>query len=311
MDADQQEQAAFERSFAETAGIEIPASTAASTDAAAEVVTEPAGAEAAAPEASDAPQGNATTEAEQQTQGTEPATAQAQEQDDDPVVFEGFKRSEVRRLLGNAAEVETLKRQLDKAHGHIGDLNRRVQQTQTAVPAAAPATNGASPELQQKLQQFEEDYPEVAEYMRLMGVSPQSKPSGAPPADAQQPVATGEAPAAQAGYDPLTVELAVMDRTHAGWREKIQSQDFKLWLGAQGEEVQQAYDTADTADGLSAVIGQYDQWATARQAASEKASKGQQRLQKATTPSGNSPRPQAAPTEMEAMEAAFKRTLGL
>ena len=81
-------------------------------------------------------------------------------------MLDGLKRSELRRLLGNAADVETLKRQIDKAHGHIGELNRRFQQTQAAAPRAA-----AAQELPPDLQQFEADYPEVAQYVRALGRS--------------------------------------------------------------------------------------------------------------------------------------------
>lgn len=102
-----------------------------------------------------------------------------------------------------------------------------------------------------------------------------------------------------------------MDRMHKGWREKLATSDFSTWLASQGEQVRQEYDTAQTADAMASVLGKFDQWASARTAAADKAAKGQQRLQRSMTPSGNAPRPQGAPTEKEAMEAAFKRTLGL
>lgn len=65
-----------------------------------------------------------------------------------------------------------------------------------------------------------------------------------------------------------------------------------------------------TADGMGSLLGKYDQWATARTAAADKAAKGQQRLRAAVTPSGNAPRPQAAPTEEEEFLAAFQATMG-
>jgi len=300
MDEQQQEQAAFERSFAETAGIELPAAAPAQPVAEAPAA-DPAPAESAAPVANEP----AAAPAAPAGEGESPSTPVPE---DDPVVFEGFKRSEVQRLLASASEVDGLKLQLRRANGKIGELNSRLQSPPTP-PAAAPAPT-AAPELPAELQQFEEDYPDVAKYVQARFGTAQPQPAAAPPAEAHQPVATGNA-ATAAEHDPANFELAVMDRVHSGWREKVQSQEFGLWLASQGEQVQQAYQTADTADGLGAVIGQYDQWATARQAATDKAAKSQQRLAKATTPSGNAPRPQAAPTEMDAMEAAFKRTLGL
>ena len=195
--------------------------------------------------------------------------------------------------------METLKRQIDKAHGHIGELNRRFQQA-----AQAPAAKAQAQELPEDIKRFEEDFPEVAQYVRALGITP-PQPQAAPPADVQQP-AYADAQPAQAGIDPLEIELAVMDRMHKGWREKISTQDFNLWIGAQEPQVRQVFDTAQTADELASVLGRYDQWANARIAAADRSAKGQQRLQRALTPSGNAPLPQSAPTELDAFRAALR-----
>lgn len=279
MDAQQQELAAFESSIAEAAGAEPTTTDADDAPAVESQPTEAAGKESG--------------------EGNPDQKEKPKAEDEDPVLLDGLKRSELRRLLGNAADVETLKRQIDKAHGHIGELNRRFQQTQAAAPRAA-----AAQELPPDLQQFEADYPEVAQYVRALGITPQQRQE-APPADVQQP-AHADAQPAQAGPDPLAIEMVVMDRMHKGWREKLATQEFSMWLASQGDQVRQAYDTAQTADAMASVLGQYDQWAGARTAAADKAAKGQQRLQRSMTPSGNAPRPQGAPTELEAFEAALK-----
>ncbi len=296
-----QEEADFHRAFAETSGTELPASTAAPIGAA----TVQGGKEAVTQEASEQQQEEATAAAgaEGQPAQQQPATTE----EDDPVEFAGFKRSELRRLLGNAAEVDAIKRQLDKAHGSIGDLLRKSQQPAPAAPAApAPA---AAPELPPELKQLEQDYPDVVQLVRHM-VAGQQPRQEAPPAEAQQPVATGEAPQEQAGPDPMALEMAVLDRMHTGWREKISSQEFNLWLNAQGEQVQQEFAKEATADGMGSLLGKYDAWAAARATAADKAAKGQARLKAAVTPSGNAPRPQAAPTEEEEFLAAFQATMG-
>ncbi|MBO9679557.1 MAG: hypothetical protein J7556_15045 [Acidovorax sp.] len=308
-----QERTAFEQSFAETAGIPQPAApTAPSTEGTAgagEAVVPGASTEAAAHEAGDGTTGALT---ETEAKAGQDAKQSADGQEDDPVILDGLKRSELHRLLSSAADVPNLRKQLDKAHGNIGDLNRKLQQ-QAQAPAAAPAVPAAV-ELPPELKKFEEDYPEVAQYVRALGVTPQQKQQEAPLADQQVPASAGTAAAASAadpaGHDPVALELAVMDRMHKGWREKVQSQDFNLWLASQGDEAQKAFDSAQTADDLVSVIGQFDQWATARTVAADKSAKGQQRLARATTPSGNAPRPQSAPTEAEAFAAAFKATMG-
>lgn len=303
-----QEQAAFEQALAGVSGQQQTAAPAAAPVAAAEVAQTPATtqeaaapAEAAAGAANGAPE---ESEAKQAEGGDQPASTPAAAEDD-PEVFEGFKRSELRRLLGNAAEVENVKRQLDKANGKIGELNRKLQQAPAPAPAAAPVPTTA-PELPPELKQFEEDYPEVAAYVKALGITPQQPRREAPPAEPQQPAAAGVEVAAQAGPDPMAIELAVMDRMHKGWREKLASQDFNLWLASQQADTQQAFHAAATADSLADVIGKYDQWSAARVAAANKVAKGQQRLQAAVTPSGNASRPQAALTEQEAFEAALK-----
>ena len=294
MDAQQQELAAFESSIAEAIGGEQPTTGADDALAVESHETEQVE-ESAQPEATEQPETPEPGEAEPENKGD------AKTEDEDPVLLDGLKRSELRRLLGNAADVETLKRQIDKAHGHIGELNRRLQQTPAPAATRAPAVQELSPELKQ----FEADYPEVAQYVRALGITPQQRQEEAPPADVQQTAQAGAHPA-QAGYDPLAIEMAVMDRMHKGWREKLATPDFSTWLASQGEQVRQEYDTAQTADAMASVLGKFDQWASARTAAADKAAKGQQRLQRSMTPSGNAPRPQGAPTEMEAFEAALK-----
>lgn len=302
MDENQQEQAAFEQSFASITGTEVPAPAAPVAEAA--PAPAPA-AETVAPEASTAPAGEpaAAPAPEGQPAPQEPAAAE-----DDPEVLDGFKRSEVRRLLASAAEVETLKQQLRKANGKIGELNSRIQPP-AAASVVAP-TPPVAPALPPGLQQFEQDFPEIAEYVRAFGTSPQQQTQATPPTEMQQPVATAVAQPVPAELNPTDIELAVMDRMHKGWRDTVQSQDFNLWLAAQGEPVQTSFASADTADGLSAVLGQYGQWTTAKQASAVKAAKGQQRLANAVTPAGNAPKPQAAPTEQDAFEAAFAATMG-
>lgn len=303
MDENQQEQAAFEQSFASVTGTEVPAPAA----PVAEAAPAPAPvAEPAAPEAGTALAGEpaATPAPEGQAAPQVPADAE-----DDPEVLDGFKRSEVRRLLASAAEVEPLKQQLRKANGKIGELNSRMQNPAVAPPAAAP-TPPAAPELPPGLQQFEQDFPEIAEYVRAKGATTQQQTQATPPTDVQQPVATAVAQPVRAELDPVALELAVMDRMHKGWRDTVQSQDFALWLAAQDQQVQASVAAEETADGLSAVLGQYGQWAAARQAAATRAAKGQQRLANAVTPAGNAPKPQVAPTEQDAFEAAFAATMG-
>lgn len=304
MNVDQQaEQAAFEQGFAEASGQPAPAAPAA------EVVAEPQGqvdpdAQAATAQAQEPQQSEATNPDGAAAPAGEGATTA---EDDDPLVLDGFKRSEVKRLLAEATKVQDLAQQLRKAQGKIGELNSRLQSSPTPAPAATPTPHAS--ELPAELKRFEQDFPEIAEYAKALIQLQQPVAQTAPPVQVQQTVATDAAPA-KAELDPVDIELMVMDRMHAGWREKVNGQDFGLWLAAQDAAVQTAFNTADTADALAGVIGQFDQWTAAKAAQAQKAQKGQQRLQAAVTPQGNAPKPQAALTEEQAFEAGFNSVMG-
>ncbi|MDD3016785.1 MAG: hypothetical protein PHE74_00075 [Comamonas sp.] len=300
----QAENEAFEQGFAQASGQPIPASEATAADAGVDTATEGA-----------QPDASVTTEAvdDQPDASNQPDGAQApagqgssNDPEDDPVVLDGFKRSEVKRLLEQASKVPDLELQLRKAHGKIGDLGSKLQTP--PVQQAAPV-HTAAPELPPELVQFEQDFPEFAAYAKALFQAQQPAAQAAPPAQEGQTVATAAAPAS-AELDPVAIELAVMDRMHSGWREKVTGQEFGLWLAAQGQEVQSAFAAADTAQAMAAVIDQFDQWGAAKAAQAQKHVKGKQRLAAAVTPQGNAPQPQAALTEEQAFEMGFNTVMG-
>ena len=300
----QAERAAFEQGFAQASGQPAPAPAAPAAEARATSQTEQAPAAQTTEQSGEAP-GTASTTAE--GAAAPPADAGPAE-GEDPVVFGGYKRSELERLVEQAGKVTDLAQQLRKAQGKIGELNSKLQ-TQAPAQTTAPTQQKVVPELPPELVQFEQDFPEFATYAKAVIAAQQQPTPAAPPAQVQQTVATVAAPAS-AELDPVAIELAVMDRMHTGWREKVQGPEFNSWLAAQTEAVQTAFGEADTADELAAVIGQFDQWSSAKQAQAQKQQKGQQRLAAAVTPQGNAPKPQAAPTETDDFHAGFQSVMG-
>ena len=301
----QAENAAFEQGFAQASGQPSPTPAAPAADA-----VEAVAQDGAAPAADHAAEGGSQPEASNhQPEGAQVPEGQdgGNDLEDDPVVLDGFKRSEVKRLLEQASKVTDLEQQLRKAHGKIGELNTRIQPKAPAQPAAPAHT--AAPEFPQELKQFEQDFPEFATYAKALLQAQQPAAQAAPPAQEEQTVATAASPAS-AELDPVVIELAVMDRMHSGWREKVAGQEFSLWLAAQGQEVQSAFAAADTAQAMAAVIGQFDQWEAAKAAQAQKHAKGKQRLAAAVTPQGNAPQPQAALTEDQAFEMGFNAIMG-
>ena len=301
----QAEDAAFEQGFAQASGQPSPTPAAPAADA-----VEAVAQNGAAPAADLTKEGANQPEASNhQPEGAKVPEGQegGNDLEDDPVVLDGFKRSEVKRLLEQASKVTDLEQQLRKAHGKIGELNTRIQPKAPAQPAAPAHT--AAPEFPQELKQFEQDFPEFATYAKALLQAQQPAAQAAPPAQEEQTVATAASPAS-AELDPVVIELAVMDRMHSGWREKVAGQEFSLWLAAQGQEVQSAFAAADTAQAMAAVIGQFDQWEAAKAAQAQKHAKGKQRLAAAVTPQGNAPQPQAALTEDQAFEMGFNAIMG-
>ena len=301
----QAENDAFEQGFAQASGQPSPTPAAPAADA-----VEAVAQDGAAPAADHTEEGvNQPEASNHQPEGAQVPEGQegGNDLEDDPVVLDGFKRSEVKRLLEQASKVTDLEQQLRKAHGKIGELNTRIQPKAPAQPAAPAHT--AAPELPQELKQFEQDFPEFATYAKALLQAQQPAAQAAPPAQEEQTVATAASPAS-AELDPVVIELAVMDRMHSGWREKVAGQEFSLWLAAQGQEVQSAFAAADTAQAMAAVIGQFDQWEAAKAAQAQKHAKGKQRLAAAVTPQGNAPQPQAALTEDQAFEMGFNAIMG-
>ena len=301
----QAEDEAFEQGFAQASGQPSPTPAAPAAD-----VVEDVAQDGAAPAADHTEEGANQPEASNhQPEGAQVPEGQegGNDLEDDPVVLDGFKRSEVKRLLEQASKVTDLEQQLRKAHGKIGELNTRIQPKAPAQPAAPAHT--AAPEFPQELKQFEQDFPEFATYAKALLQAQQPAAQAAPPAQEEQTVATAASPAS-AELDPVVIELAVMDRMHSGWREKVTGQEFSLWLAAQGQEVQSAFAAADTAQAMAAVIDQFDQWGAAKAAQAQKHAKGKQRLAAAVTPQGNAPQPQAALTEEQAFEMGFNAIMG-
>ena len=301
----QAENEAFEQGFAQASGQPSPTPAAPAAD-----VVEDVAQDGAAPAADRTAKGANQPEASNhQPEGAQVPEGQegGNDLEDDPVVLDGFKRSEVKRLLEQASKVTDLEQQLRKAHGKIGELNTRIQPKAPAQPAAPAHT--AAPEFPQELKQFEQDFPEFATYAKALLQAQQPAAQAAPPAQEEQTVATA-ANHGQAELDPVVIELAVMDRMHSGWREKVEGQELSLWLAAQGQEVQSAFAAADTAQAMAAVIGQFDQWEAAKAAQAQKHAKGKQRLAAAVTPQGNAPQPQAALTEDQAFEMGFNAIMG-
>lgn len=242
------------------------------------------------------PVAEAQPEPEQQTeqkpeQAEQPAES-AETPKEEPQRFAGFTEDELKNLLARAAKVDELEAGLRKAHGKIGELNGKLQEV---AKAPAPAQQPKSEQID--LSHVEEDYPDIAAWVRSqLG---QKEPEKEIPQQAQPEMQ----PEANGGASAEMIQLALMDHLHKGWREKVQSQEFALWLAASGDDVRNAYQTAATAEALGGIVSNYDAWQARKGQRSQSAN---QRLEQAMTPQGSAGKPKTAPTPEDAFQAGFK-----
>lgn len=223
-----------------------------------------------------------TVEAEQAPEPLEEAGEQP--------VFAGFTESELKSLLARAAKVDELEAQVRKAHGKIGELNGTMQEFRKA-PTQTPSVKVPAPE---EYSHVESDYADIAAYVNAR--------VGAVESRIQE-----QAPQQQAAEPAPNMQLELMDHLHEGWREKIGSQDFKLWITTQPDDVRETFESTQKAKELSAVIGKFDAWAGGRDT---RQTKSKQRLEQALTPTGTPGKPKTAPSAEDAFLEGFKSIMG-
>ena len=233
--------------------------------------------------------------------------AKSEEVDTDPVVFGGLRESQVKNLLERAARVDAIEEQLRKAHGKIGELNgSMIELRQTRQQPAAKQQQNDNELLDDSFfEALAADYPELPatieqkaqrmaqEILEQQGYTQQ-------PQEQQY-----QQPAQSASPDPYEIQkaigIAVMDATHNGWRETVQSQDFQLWLATQPERARTAYENTVDPSELWGIINGFN----SHSAAIGKTTRNRQRLDAAIVPDARSGKVSHAMTEEEAMIAAF------
>lgn len=216
--------------------------------------------------------------------GATPKAAAVPAVDDQPRIA-GLTETEVRTLLGRVPELE---QSLRKVNGKLGEYGSVIQELRKA-----PAQPALTPE---RIQEIEAANPDLAAYVNARMPTSQEPASGEAPQ--HQPLPSQQ--------PDLQAEL--MDHFHEGWREKIGSQDFHLWLAAQPDDVRNTFNSTEKAKELSAVISKFDAWGTAKQTQQAKSSA---RLQNSLTPTGTPGKAKTALSDNDAFEAGFKSVRGL
>ena len=232
--------------------------------------------------------------------------AKSDEVDTDPVVFGGLRESQVKALLERAARVDAIEEQLRKAHGKIGELNgSMIELRQTRQQPAVKQQNDNELLDDTFFESLAADYPELPATIEQKAHRMAQEILEKQGYRTQQPQDEQYQSPGQTSPDPYEIQkaigIAVMDATHNGWRETVQSQDFQLWLATQPERARTAYENTVDPSELWGIINGFN----SHSAAVGKTTRTRQRLDAAIVPDARSGKVSHAMTEEEAMIAAF------
>lgn len=211
-----------------------------------------------------------------------PAPAPAAQPDVDPYAD---LPPEIRDVL---AELPTLRHEAESNRGRVAALNRTLEETRAELTRVKTApTPPPEPPRSDKLDKVRGELPEVAEaiedYFAKMTKAAAPPQQAAPAA----PAAPVQSPAPPPATDP---ELELLNKEYAGWDKKIDSTDFKLWLGRQPAEYQQEVMRTQRSGVLITAMNRFDRDVGGAQATAQPASKVTQqragRIAAAVTPQG-------------------------
>lgn len=214
------------------------------------------------------------------------------------------------------ARVPTMEHDMKTTMGRVSALQRenealRRQLTQAPAASPAPAPAPAEPtELDEVRAVREQGLPEVADAIQaavrnaMKAAAPAPKPAEAAPA--------ASAPAPASAEDPrLQAEADALSSLQPDWAPKMNSADFKLWLGTQGQDVQERVLTTDRAIVVLDALTKFDRHRQAVGSAADQAArlagKRNARAAAAVTPvrGGASAPPSQATDENAAFLQAF------
>ena len=155
------------------------------------------------------------------------------------------------------AELPTLRHEAESNRGRVAALNRALEETRSELARAKTVpTPPPEPPRSEKLEKVRGELPEVAEAIEdYLAQVTKKQPTQAAPA---APAAPAQSPAAPPpATDP---EMELLNKEYAGWDQKINSTDFKLWLGRQTPEYQQEVMRTSRSGVLITAMNRFDKF---------------------------------------------------
>lgn len=213
-------------------------------------------------------------------------------------VFAGFTEAEIKSLFAKVGEFDSLKEQLAKAHGKIGELNRTLQESHKSQP-----TQGFSPLPAEEMDDLEKDYPEFVQIAEKR----------ARKAAADAIAAKGDVPDVQAIIQQATaevrrdMEIRLMDVMAPDWKQTVQSDEFRAWEAVQPDPIRQMFASTESAAELTAIIKGYQDWASK---AKSQTQRNRNRLESAVMPDGVPSKSIPSLSDEDAFMAGFRSVRG-
>ena len=240
------------------------------------------------------PEPEKEAEPESQSVAEESQEAEKQEPEQELPVIAGLTESEIKNLFARVSKLDELEAQVRKANGKIGELNGKLQEFSTK-PQAQPTQSAPAAKFDdESLSQWANDYPELVAIAEKRALE-----------IAEEKFKAIQVPDPQAIKSEIyrETQLELMDTLHEGWREKIASEDFNLWINAQPENVRQVFQTTERAKDLSGILTGFESW---KKNVSDRGAKNKQRLEAALTPDGAPSRGPKAPSDEDEFIAGFR-----
>lgn len=191
--------------------------------------------------------------------------------------------AQIQRILGAADRVDTVTAALEKlsgtAFGKIGGLERTLKQLQEGTPSGQAVTLSVD-----DMEEMKADFPELAD-MTVKGLNRAlSKMKGTGGAPAVDPAQLGQIVDQRVQVVKEQLALEAADIHMPGWRETVNSPDFKSWLTTQPAEYQETINNTWRPSELNGSIQKFNQ---AKQAKPTKpAGNRREQLEEGLTPRG-------------------------
>ena len=174
-------------------------------------------------------------------------------------------------LMSKASRVETLeaeyRRSVDQIFGKMGSMKQLLEQRQAETAAGETVEFTAD-----DFAEIANDFPELAETLTKTLSQAAKKLRG-----------TGSVSQAPIDLAPIKDELRVqlneemLEDEHEGWRDYVQTNDFKAWLGTKPQDFQQKLIGSTRFKLISKNLSECKGWAAERQEAARKTQEKEQK----------------------------------